>query len=254
MLGAINAMEHADMVPMNGSDTLESRWAGLYRLGGVTALFIAVLLLGEILVYSALPRPVSVIERFALFRTNWLVGLLTLDLLGIISYLLFVPTILSFYMILRRTNEAVALVAAVLFLVGIAAFFATNTAFPMLSLSKQYAAASSDAERAIFVAAGQSMLTMFNENAFHMSYLIVSASWLLMSIVMFRSQKFGRINSYAGILAGAAGIVAVVLELSSTKVLYVAISTYFAAIVFLLVWIALAGRRLCKIGFQDFSR
>ena len=238
---------------MSDHDDPESRWAGLFRLGGVTALVTAALLLVEILVYATLPQPASIVERFAVFRTNWLVGLLTLDLIGAVSYLLFVPTILSFYMILRRTNEAIALVAGVLFLVGIAAFFATNTAFPLLSLSKQYAAASSEADRAIFLAAGQSMLTMFNENAFHVSYLIVSASWLLMSLVMLRGRQFGRFTSCAGILAGAAGMVAIVLELSSPKTLLVAISLYFAAIVFLLFWVALAGRRLCQIGFRDLS-
>jgi hypothetical protein len=235
----------------DNDDNSEPRWKGLFRLGGVTAVVIAALLLAEIVVYAALPQPANVVERFTQLRTNALFGLLTLDLLGIISYLLFVPTILSFYMLLRKTNEAITLVATVLFFVGIAAFFATNTALPMLSLSNQYAASSSDAERAILLAAGQSMLTLFNENAFHLSYLIVSAAWLLVSTVMLRSMTFGRVTSYAGALAGAAGIVAVVLELSSPRVRLVAISCYFAAIIFLTVWVALAGRRLCQIGFRD---
>ena len=241
------------MGTMTESGSVESRWAGLCRLGGVTALVIAVLLLGEILVYSVLPRPSTVVEHFALFRTNWLVGLLTLDLLGMIAYLLFVPTILALYMTLRQTSEAVALVATVLFFVGIAAFFASNTAFPLLSLSRQYAAAASDAERSILAAAGQSMLATFNENAFHVSYVIVSSSWLLISVAMLRSTTFGPIISYAGVLAGAAGIVAVVLELSSTKVLFAAISLYFAAIVFLLIWVVLAGRRLLNLGARDLQ-
>ncbi len=242
------------MSPGNEFDGPGSRWAGLYRLGGVTAFVIAVFLLGEILVYSALPQPGGILERFALFRSNWLIGLLTLDLLGMVSYLLFVPTILSLYMILRRTNEAKAVVAAVLFFVGIAAFFATNTSFPVLSLSRQYYAASSEAERAMLLAAGQSMVTMFNENAFHVSYFVVSASWLLMSLVMLRSRRFGRTASLAGILTGAAGVVAVVLELSSPRARLVAISLYFAAIVFLVVWVVAAGRRLCQIGFRRNSR
>jgi hypothetical protein len=235
---------------MDADDKLESRWNGLYRFGGVTAVAIAVLLLVEILVYSALPQPRTVVERFAQFQTSALVGLLTLDLLGMVSYLLFVPTILSFYMLLRRTNEAITLVATVLFFIGIAAFFATNTAFPILALSNQYATTSSEAERSTLLAAGQSMLTLFNENAFHVSYLIVSTAWLLVSTVMLRSMRFGRITSHAGILSGAAGIIAVVLELSSPKVRLVAISFYFAAIVFLAIWAALAGRRLCQIGFR----
>jgi hypothetical protein len=156
-------------------------------------------------------------------------------------------------MILRRTNEAVALAGATLFFIGIGAFFASNTAFPMLSLSRQYATASSDAERTILIAAGQAMITLFNENAFHVSYMMVSGSWLLLSTLMLRTGKFGRTTSLAGMLAGVAGLMAVVIELSSTKTAYVAIALYFAAIVFLLAWVALAGRWLCRIGFRNAS-
>jgi hypothetical protein len=158
---------------MGASEIADSRWQALYKLGGVTALLIAVLLLGETAVYAVLPRPSTAIEYFALFRDNWLSGLLYLDLLGMISYLLFVPTILALYMALRQTSEAVMLVATALFFVGIADFFATNTAFPVLSLSSHYAAAKTEAERVMFLTAGQTMVTLFNENAFLVSYGIV---------------------------------------------------------------------------------
>ncbi len=231
------------------SGTAGSRWQGLHKLGGVAALMIAVLLLGEIVVYAVLPRPGSALEHFALFRDNWLAGLLTLDLLGMISYLLFVPTILALYAALRRTSESVMAVATALFFVGIADFFATNPAFSVLSLSSQYAAAATDAEKAMFLAAGQSMFTLFNENAFLVSYVIVSVAWTMISGVMLRSNLFSRITAYAGILAGAAGIVAAVLEhILAIDALSIAISLYFAAIVFLFVWVILAGRRLYQLG------
>src|SRR5689334_9223484 len=127
-----------------------ARWKGLYKAGGVAALIIAVLLVGELVVYAVYPRPNTALDHFNLFRDNWLVGLLTLDLLGMISYLLFIPTILALYVALRRTSEAVMAIATAIFFVGIADFFATNTAFSVLDLSDQYAAAKTDAERAMF--------------------------------------------------------------------------------------------------------
>lgn len=231
------------------SGTVDSRWQGLYKLGGVVALINAVLLLGEIVVYAVLPRTSTALGHFELFHDNWLAGLLSLDLLGMISYLLFVPMILAFYVVLRRTSEAVMAVAAAFFFIGIADFFATNTAFPVLSLSNQYAAATTDAEKAMFLAAGQTMFTLFNENAFLVSYVIVSATWTMISSVMLWSNVFNRITAYAGILAGAAGIVAVVLEhILPMNTLFVAISLYFAAIVFLFIWVVLAGRRLYQLS------
>jgi len=94
------------------------------------------------------------------------------------------------------------------------------------------------------------VFTLFNENAFLVSYVIVSAAWTMMSSIMLRSDVFGRITAYAGILAGAAGIVAVVLEhiTPTGTLLLIAISLYFAAIVFLLIWVILAGRRLYRLG------
>jgi hypothetical protein len=232
---------------LNESDRRGSRWAGLSRLGAAAALVISVLLLGEIAVYAVLPRAGSVVERFALLRTDWLAGLLTLDLLGIVAYLLFVPMVLAIYIAVRQAGEAIALTGVALFLVGIGAFYASNAAFPALALSRQYAAASSDAERAMLAAAGQSIIALFNENAFHVSYAIVSLSWLLLSVVMLRSAVFGRVTSLTGMVAGGAGFVAVVLEIASPKAVAVAIGLYFAALVSLLAWVALAGWRLWKL-------
>lgn len=233
----------------------ETRWCGLYRLGGVAALLFAMLLVGEVVVYARYSRPETALEHFELFQDNWLIGLLTLDLLGMLAYLLFIPTILALYVALRQTSEAVMAVATVLFFLGIASFFATNTSFSVLALSDQYAEATSDAERAMFLAAGQAMFALFNEGAFLVSYVMVSAAWLMISIAMLRSDVFGRGTAYAGMLAGAAGIVAVVLEHVSTNdaILALAIAVYFAAIVFLFIWVVVAGRRLSQLGTMTMS-
>lgn len=235
------------MNQMTKSETADTRWQGLYQLGSVTALLIAVLLIGEIVVYAISPRPDTAIEYFAIFHDNWLAGLLYFDLLGMISYLLFVPTILALYVLLRRTSEAIMIVATALFFVGIADFFATNTAFSMLSLSSQYAAAETNAESAMFLTAGQTMITLFNENAFLVSYVIVSAAWTMISVGMLRSNIFSRLTAYVGIIAGTAGVTAVILEHISANTRFIAIALYFVAIVFLFVWVVRIGQRLYQL-------
>ena len=104
----------------------------------------------------------------------------------------------------------------------------------------------------MLLAAGQTMLTLFNENAFLVSYVIVSASWLMISIIMLKSDIFSRTTAWAGMLAGGAGILAVILEhvSASQAVLTVSIAFYFAAIAFLLVWVILTGRRVYGLGKQ----
>jgi hypothetical protein len=78
--------------------------------------------------------------------------------------------------------------------------------------------------------------------------VIVSAAWTMIAAVMVRSSLLGRASAYAGVLAGTAGIIAVVLEHLSPMLVAVAIPLYFAAIVFLLLWVVLVGRRLYRFG------
>jgi hypothetical protein len=232
------------------AETADSRWKGLYKVGGVAALIIAVLLLCEIIVFSVWPQPDTVMGYFELFQDNWLVGLLDLDLLGMVAYFMFVPVVLALYIVLRRASESFMAIGTVLFFVGISVFFATNTAFSIFSLSNQYAAATTDAQRAMFLSAGQATLTSFTVGAFQVSYVIVSGAWLIIAAVMLRSSIFSRATASSGILAGATGIGAVALEHTPVigGVFPLIVALYFAAIVFLVIWVVLAGRRLFQLG------
>jgi hypothetical protein len=229
-------------------ETLYERWKNLHKISGISTLVILVLLLGEVVVYAVLPSPSSTIECIELFIRKPLFGLLHFDLLGMISYLLFIPLMLSLYTILRRNSESVSLIATVLFLVGIAVFFASNTAFSLLSLIKQYAVAVTETEKAMLMASCHATITLFNVQAFMISYIIISAAWVMISIVMLWSGLFNRFTAYMGILAGASGIIAEILENTSKLFINVAVAFYFAAIVFLFIWVLLTGRKLLSIG------
>jgi len=242
-------MSQLKLNQVTDAETADSRWKGLYKVGGVAALIIAVLLLCEIIVFSVWPQPNTVMGYFELFQENWLVGLLDLDLLGMVAYVLFVPVILALYIALRRASESFMAIGMVLFFVGISVFFATNTAFSMLSLSNQYAAAITDAERSMFLAAGQATLTTFTVGAFQVSYIIVSGAWLMIAAVMLRSSIFSRATASSGILAGATGIGAVVIEHTPVigDIFPLLVALYFAAIVFLAIWVVLIARRFFQL-------
>ncbi len=224
------------------------RWRGLFKSSGIIAQIIAVLLLGEIVVFAVLPSIGAPAQLLSDFQENWLFGLLRFDLLGMISYVLFIPVILSFYFTLHRSNESFSIISAVLFIVGISIFFSSNTGFSVFSLSTQYGATSSIAEKTLIEAACQSMITLFKVNAFILSYIVVSASWIMISIPMLKSRHFSKSTSWAGIVAGASGIVAEIMEHVSEHFRWIAIALYFAAIVFLQIWIITGGVRLYRIG------
>jgi len=72
----------------------------------------------------------------------------------------------------------------------------------------------------------------------------------MISYVMIKSKFFSRIAAYSGFFAGLSGIIAEFIENTLNQFLIIAISFYFLAIVFLIIWVILSGRKLYKIGFN----
>lgn len=227
--------------------TADSAWKSLYRVGGVAALITAVIFPIAIIIFVAWPPPFdgTVINWFTLFQDNGFLGLLSMDLFLIAYYALMILAFLALYVALRRASESFMAIAMTLGLVGIATYFASNTAFNMLSLSNQYAAASTDAQRAMFLAAGQAMLAIYQGTAFHMSYFLVSVAIIIISAVMLRSNIFSKVTAYAGILASIIGFGLYVPLIGD----YIAIFS----VVGLEIWYVLIAQRLFRLG-QSVSK
>jgi hypothetical protein len=221
-------------------ETADSRWKPLYRVGGAAALTIVVLFVIQIIVLVASPPPSTVIGYFTLFHKNALLGLLDLDLLSIADYALMGLMFLALYVALRRASPSFMAIALTLGLVGIAAYFASNTAFNMLSLSNQYAAATTDAQRSLFLAAGQAMLAIYQGTAFYVSYVLVSVAPLIISVVMLRSTLFGKVTAYVGIVANVIGL--------GFFVPAIGVFLSLISVVGLQIWYILIARRLFMLA------
>jgi hypothetical protein len=197
-------------------------WRSLYRVGGAAALLMVAFIPIQIVVFIVWPPPSTVIGFFQLFQGNWLLGLLSLDLLFVVDNALMIPLYLALYVAIRRASESLAAIALGFGLVGIAAYFPSNTAFEMLSLSHGYAAAPTDAERAPWLAAGQAMLAIYQGTAFDVYYVLNAIALLLVSAIMLRSTVFSRATALLGLLAGVfmvvpptAGTLGLALSLAS---------------------------------------
>jgi len=86
--------------------------------------------------------------------------------------------------------------------IGISVYLANNAAIPMFVLSGKYAAAATDAQRSLLLAAGQAVLTRgedFTPGAF-LAFLFLGIAGVAISWVMLRSGIFGKAASYTGIL------------------------------------------------------
>jgi hypothetical protein len=201
-------------------------------------------------VFSVWPLPSTVTGYFTLLQSNRLIGLVDLYLLEFIAYSLFVPMFLAIYAVLRRFNEGYMTLAISLAIIGIAVFLATNNPFSMLSLSDQYAAATTDAQRSVFVAAGQAVLASTNQRAisgFNTGFLLLSVAGLIVSAVMLRRQTFSKATAYVGILAftvSLADYVRIAVIPSMTLLLLI---IAIASGLLLLVWLVLIAKNLLQL-------
>lgn len=232
-------------------ETEDSKWKGLYKVGGMAAIIAAVLLLIEIIVFTIWPQPTTAMGHFTLLQSNKLIGLIDFYLLEFVAYMLFIPLFFAIYVALRRFNESYMGIAVILTIVGIAIFLATNNPFSMLLLSNQYMAATTEAQKSMLLAAGQVMLVNTNQRAvggFNMGFLLMSIAGLLYSVVMLRSNIFSKKIAYIGILAFAISLVDYfrVIFLPSEVILILVIAVLSG--ILLLIWLIFIGRRLFQLS------
>jgi hypothetical protein len=250
------------MNQVTNAETLDSEWKSLYRVGGMAALIAGVLfrrnLAAEIELFSQHTPPVTVGNWFALLQSNRLLGLAFLNIFDIVDYALVGLMFLALYAILRQANRSYMAIATTLAFVGIAVYLASNTAFSMLSLSDQYAAATTDAQRIMLLAAGQAMLAMnrFSNPGAHpgaggyMSLLLIAVAGMITSVVMLRSAVFNRATAYVGILASAFDLAYCVAYVFVPAVDSELLAVCFipAAGLLLMIWHIMVGWRLYQLG------
>jgi hypothetical protein len=237
---------------------------GFLRIGGVAALLAGLLfrrnlgaelsLLKGFGLITAGPTtpPTTVPEWFLLLQSDPLVGLTWLNVFDLVNYALVGVMFLALFVSLRRVHRSVMISATVLGLVGIAIYFASNQARPLLSLSQQYTAATTEAQRAMLLVDGQTLLTIdqFSSAGKYLSLLFIAVAGLLISSVMLRSKVFHRATAYVGMLAATLDLAycmaVVVIPVVDREQL--ALCFIPAAGLGLMIWHILIGQRLYRQG------
>lgn len=242
------------------TDPLDASMNGLLKLGGAAALIAALIfrrwLGAEYMLFRGIgiirvgptTEPTSAIEWFNLLQSHRLVGLTLLNAFDLVNYALVGLIFLGLYAALHQTHKSAMTLATVCGFLGIAVYFASNQAFAILALSNQYAAAT-DAQRSLFLAAGEGLLTQ--NNFIHggsgtvISFFLVNMAGLIIAIVMLRGNIFSKWTVYMGILANAFGVATVIPLFFAPQLVVIPVST---SAPFLLVWYVLLGLRLIRLG------
>jgi len=205
------------------AETAESRWNWLYQVSGVASLILGVLfLIAMTSLFIAGLQPSTINGWLSPFQNNWLVVLFKLNAgfdgvqfdllyglnpLDIAITALVATTYLGLYAALRRTSRIWSIIAAVMPFLGIVVFIATRIA-------------------------GRSG---------------VMGAGLVISFVMLRSNIFGKVIAFVGILASVlllAGDFGTT-ENSASTIVAVLIGIGY---VLLMTWFFLIARRLFQLG------
>jgi Domain of unknown function (DUF4386) len=215
-------------------------WRDLMRLGAGAAILVLVMIPLQAVIFIASPPPQTPLAYFELFQHNPLLGLLDLDLLLSLDYLAMIPFYLALYVVVRRSAAGWALLALVLGLFSLGLFLVSREAtFSMWMLSDQYAAASSEADRAAITAAGRTLLTLYNGGTFATSYVLGAISTLLYSGTMWRHRVFGR-------WPGAVGLATGIMMLVPPTIGPIGVTIAMLSLIPTAVWLVLLARALLR--------
>ncbi len=226
----------------------DSRWNWLYRMGGAAALFGVVMIPVQLVVFITWPPPDTALGWFTLFQSSKLGGLLAFEFLFVVNAVFGIATTLALYVALRRFNESWMAIALAVGLLQAVAFIIARPALEMLFLSERYASATADAQRAMLLAAGESLWAVFHGTAFHVGYNLFSVYFLIVPLVMLKSHLFGRTTAYIGIVASLLNCGLYVPE--------VGIVLSMLSVFPLAIWNVLIARRLFRFaqGRQSFMQ
>ncbi|HEX8995694.1 MAG TPA: DUF4386 family protein [Ktedonobacterales bacterium] len=233
--------QRMEALSVESTQNAGDKWRLLYRVGGATALLSVVVVALAIGVFLLWPPPSAMTDWFALFHRNGFLGLLDADLLLVVSYALTIPFYLALFVALRRANQSLMVIALTFSLLGAALILSANPGVGMLTLSGQYAAATSEAQRALYLAAGQAIYTNWSGSAFVLGYLFGGVATLLFSFAMLRSPAFGKTIGYVGL---AMGVLMLVPASAGTVGLYVSLVSLAPTV----VWLALAALKLFALS------
>lgn len=194
----------------------------LFRAGIIATTFMLIMIPVQIAFFIIWPHPTNIEDWFTLFNDNWIIGLISYDFLYLLSMIASIFLYLALFFALYENQKAISLFAITIGLVGLTIYFPTNTSIEMLSISRQYLNATSDFDKNIFIASGQTLYSIWKGTAYAVYYVLNGIALILFFMAMIKNNKFKKSTAYIGLSAGilmtvpaTAGIIGMTLALLS---------------------------------------
>lgn len=228
-------------------------WTRLCRAGGIAAFIFLVYSLATMVQISVLGNsPSNAAEVFKMLQQNRILGLLRLDFATVLVLPFYYPLFFGLFAALKDTDRTNAAIATALVFIGLTLILATPTALPLIGLSDKYAAATNDAVRAHYLAAGEAVLNIdiWHGTGAYLGGMLVQTGAVWISAVMLRGV-FSKLTAWVGITTHA---------LDWAHILFLPFLPKLAAPFMIVaglgypVWLWLVGRRLLQVGGRGASQ
>ena len=237
------------------TETKDVGWKSMFRIGGISALLVTAFFLIDMIVLVAfMPYPETANGWFVLLQNKRIVGLLSLDVFVLAGFPLCYPIFFALYGALKQVNKTSLAFATMLAFAGLAIVISTDKTYSMISLSNQFATATTDAQKSLLLAAGEAVLAISSGTSANIASFFLEGAALIISLFMLRSRIFGRFTSYMGIIGHGLDLTRIVINLIFVPIISLPFVSTIGFILLAiggplqLIWYALIGRRLLQLG------
>jgi hypothetical protein len=225
----------------------------LYILGGVAALLQLATLFAMMIVMATLgPKPTSPEGYFTLQQSGELEVVLRGDFLTLILISLYLGTFPALYAALRRASPVYTALATLFTLIAVTLAFGSESTFSLLHLGDQYAAATTEAQRAQFLAAGEAIIAadLWHSTGMYMAGMLLQGAGVMISVIMLRREDFSKVTAYAGLLGNGLDLFQHVLHPIAPAVMD-AVAPIMG--IFYIVWFPMLARDLFRLA-RNYSK
>lgn len=181
----------------------------IFKFGGIAALLSTVSITFAIVAYFIWPykgNTSSIEDILTVLQTDRIGGLIALDvsmlIIGPLTMLMFV----ALYVVLRRINEPIALIALIMNMMAIVLVIVCRPLVELVMLSEHFALSTDSIEKSRILAAGELLRLQLDGTAWAIQTALLMIAGLINNTLMLRTHYFKKRTAWTGIVISAIGL------------------------------------------------
>jgi hypothetical protein len=215
----------------------------LSRVGGWFAFMQAFTVIFIVLSYFIWPHVFSDHDVKMIFegiQSNPFIYFMKLDPFVPVALLIQLPVYIGLWSVLKKTDNAIAIIALIIGTLSIAAILTTRPIIEMFALASQYSSATT-VEQQIYISAGEALYTLFHGTAWATSIMLGGITYIMFAMIMRKNSIFRALTVWS-------------LMISGVGALLVLIPTIGIIALFFATFIGIAANILCGIDLLKLQK